>query len=51
MKRALQWLADLFGVSKITLVVVLVLALAFVYLQEIHDFTEEIIHAIRTPHP
>lgn len=51
MKRALQWLADLFGVSKATLVVVLVLALAFVYLQELYDFTEEIIHAIRHPQP
>ena len=48
MKRALQWLADLFGVSKTTLVIMLVLALAFVYLQDIHDFTEEIIHAIHT---
>jgi hypothetical protein len=50
-RRALQWLANLFGVSKLTLVVVLLLALAFAYLQEIHDFTEEIIHAIHTPHP
>jgi hypothetical protein len=47
--RWLQRLADLYGVRKATLVIVLLLALGFVYLQEIHDFTEEIIHAIRHP--
>ena len=51
MKRALQWLADLFGVSKVTLLIVLVLGFAFVYLQEIYDFTKELMHAIRNPHP